>query len=267
VTEQPNVIADLIAEGEDIDRLVADLDEQGWATPTPAPGWTVAHQIAHLAATFRLAALAASNAEAFQGVISRLTPNFSANVDAALAEYLAEPPAVLLSRWRDERANAEKALAALPLDQMVPWLVRPMPAAVLAMAGMMETFAHGQDVADALGVRREYTDRVGHLVGFAVRTWDFGYLARELPVPDEEFRFELTAPSGKVWCFGPEDSAQRITGPAVDFCLLVTRRRHRDDLALTASGEVADGWLDIAQAYRGPAGEGRRPGQFAVASH
>lgn len=261
------MIADLIAEGEDIDRLVADLDEQGWATPTPAPGWTVAHQIAHLAATFRLAALAASNAEAFQGVISRLTPNFSANVDAALAEYLAEPPAVLLSRWRDERANAEKALAALPLDQMVPWLVRPMPAAVLAMAGMMETFAHGQDVADALGVRREYTDRVGHLVGFAVRTWDFGYLARELPVPDEEFRFELTAPSGKVWCFGPEDSAQRITGPAVDFCLLVTRRRHRDDLALTASGEVADGWLDIAQAYRGPAGEGRRPGQFAVASH
>ncbi|MFD6565108.1 TIGR03084 family metal-binding protein [Micromonospora profundi] len=267
MTEQPNVIADLIAEGEDIDRLVADLDEQGWATPTPAPGWTVAHQIAHLAATFRLAALAASNAEAFQSVISRLTPNFSANVDAALAEYLAEPPPVLLSRWRDERVNAEKALAALPLDQMVPWLVRPMPAAVLAMAGMMETFAHGQDVADALGVRREYTDRVGHLVGFAVRTWDFGYLARELPVPDEQFRFELTAPSGKVWCFGPEDSAQRITGPAVDFCLLVTRRRHRDDLALTASGEVADGWLDIAQAYRGPAGEGRRPGQFAVASH
>ncbi|MEU6024720.1 TIGR03084 family metal-binding protein [Micromonospora sp. NPDC047134] len=266
MTEQPNVIADLIAEGEDIDRLVADLGEQGWATPTPAPGWTVAHQVAHLAATFRLAALAASNPEAFQGVISRLTPNFSANVDAALAEFLAEPPPVLLSRWRAERAGAEKALAALPPDQMVPWLVRPLPAAVLAMAGMMETFAHGQDIADALGVRREYTDRVGHLVAFAVRTWDFGYLARELPVPEVEFRFELTAPSGKVWCFGPEDSAQRITGPAVDFCLLVTRRRHRDDLGLTASGEIADGWLDIAQAYRGPAGEGRRPGQFAAAS-
>ncbi|RIV40269.1 TIGR03084 family metal-binding protein [Micromonospora radicis] len=266
MTQQPNVITDLIADGEELDRLVADLDPAAWATSTPAPGWTIAHQIAHLAATFRLAALAASNAEAFQGVLSRLTPNFSANVDAALAEFLAEPPPVLLNRWRAERAGAERALGALAPDQVVPWLVRPLPAAVLAAAGMMETFAHGQDVADALGVRRRYTDRIGHLVAFAVRTWDFGYLARDMAVPEVEFRFALTAPSGQVWAFGPPDAAERISGPAVDFCLLVTRRRHRDDLALTASGEVAEGWLDIAQAYRGPAGEGRRPGQFAAIS-
>ncbi|WP_018219294.1 TIGR03084 family metal-binding protein [Salinispora pacifica] len=266
MTQQANVTADLIAEGEEIDRLVADVDEEHWTTPTPAPGWTVAHQIAHLAATFRLAALAASNATAFKQVISQLSADFSANVEAAMAEFLVEPPPVLLSRWRSERAGAEQALAALPPDRMVPWLVRPLPAAVLAKAGMMETFAHGQDIADAFGVRREYTDRVGHLVDFAVRTWDFGYLSRNLAVPDVQLRFELTAPSGQVWTFGPEDSAQRITGSAVDLCLLVTRRRHRDDLALRASGDVADGWLDLAQAYRGPAGEGRRAGQFAVGS-
>ncbi|MEV6304176.1 TIGR03084 family metal-binding protein [Actinoplanes sp. NPDC051861] len=266
MTQPPNVIADLIAEGAEIDDLVSGLDAEGWATATPAPGWTVAHQIAHLAATFRLAALAASDAAAFQSVASRLSPDFNANVVAAMAGFLAEPPPVLLARWRDERAGAEKALNALPPDQMVPWLVRPLPAVVLAAAGMMETFAHGQDIADGLGVRREYTDRIGHLVGFAVRTWDFGYLARGLEVPDAEFRFELTAPSGTVWAFGPEDSPQRVTGPAADFCLLVTRRRHRDDLALRATGEIADAWLGIAQAYRGPAGEGRRAGQFAPAA-
>jgi uncharacterized protein (TIGR03084 family) len=257
------VIADLIAEGDDLDRLVAGLKPKQWTLKTPAPGWTITHQIAHLAATFRLAALAAGSPDTFAAVASRLSDDFSVNVEVALKEYVSDPPEVLLTRWRAERAAAEKALAALPLDQMVPWLVRPVPAAVLASAGMMEMFGHGQDIADALGVVPERTDRIRHLVAFAVRTWDFGYLARGLDAPDVEFRYELTAPSGERWEFGPPDAPQRITGPALDFCLLVVRRRHRDDLALTATGPDADNWLSIAQAYRGPAGEGRQPGQFA----
>lgn len=263
MTEQPNVVDDLVAEGDEVDRMVASLEPERWAASTPAPGWTVAHQVAHLAATFRLAALAAGRPEAFAAVTARLSPDFEANVQAALAEYLAEPPHRLLARWREERAAAENALRALPGDRLVPWLVRPIPAAVLAAAGMMELFGHGQDIADALGVEREYTDRIGHLVAFAVRTWDFGYIERGLTPPRTEFRFELTAPSGKRWEFGPAGSTQRVTGSAADFCLLVTRRRHRADLDISASGADADQWLDIAQAYRGPAGPGRRPGQFA----
>ena len=111
-------------------------------------------------------------------------------------------------------------------------------------------FAHGQDIADALGVRRQRTDRIMHIAGFAARTWDFGYQARGLPTPDVQFRFDLTAPSDKVWTFGPEEAEQRISGPAVDFCLLATRRRHRDDLAVTALGDDAEAWLDIAQLPR-----------------
>lgn len=256
-------VAALAADGAEVDRLVSDLDPAQWSRPTPAPGWTIGHQIAHLAAVFRLAGMAASDPDGFTALTARLGPDFSANVEAAMAGYLAEPPAVLLERWRAERAGAERALGALPPDQLVPWLVRPLPAAVLACAGMMELFGHGQDVADALGVTRTPTDRLGYLVGFAVRTWDFGYQARGLDTPDVQFRFEITAPSGARWEFGPADSGERICGPAVDFCLLVTRRRHRDDLALTASGSLADEWLTIAQAYRGPAGPGRRPGQFA----
>lgn len=258
-----DVISALSAEGAVVDKLVSGLDADQWRLATPAPGWTVAHQIAHLAATFRMAALAAADPDTFTAMISQLSGDFNANVDRALAEYLADPPPVLLTRWRAERAAAEKALGSVPADQMVPWLVRPLPPAVLAAAGMMELFGHGQDIADALGVQLQRTDRLGILVGFAVRTWDFGYLARGLAVPDTTLRFELTAPSGKVWEFGPPDGDQRVSGPAEDFCLLVTRRRHRADLALTADGAVADHWLDIAQAYRGPAGPGRRPGQFA----
>jgi enediyne biosynthesis protein E11 len=258
-----DVIADLTAEGDEIDSLVAGLEASGWALPTPAPGWTVAHQIAHLAATFRMAGLAASDPATFSAVAARLSDDFDANVDAAMKEFITDPPARLLARWRAVRTAAISALAAVPAGQPVPWLVRPLPAPVLASAGMMELFGHGQDIADALGVRRERTDRIGHLVAFAVRTWDFGYAARGLQPPQAEFRFELTAPSGTLWTFGPADSGQRISGPAEDFCLLTVRRRHRDDLALAATGELAEHWLDIAQAYRGPAGPGRAPGQFA----
>jgi len=258
-----DVITALTADGEDVDRLVKDLDAAQWALPTPAPGWTVAHQVAHLAATFRMAGLAASDPAAFGAMAAKLSPDFAANVDYALSAFVNDPPEVLLSRWRAERDAAFKALAAVPADQVVPWLVRPLPPAILACAGMMELFGHGQDIADALGAQRTHTDRLHYLVAFAVRTWDFGYLARELPTPDVEFRFEITGPSGAVWEFGPADAANRVTGPAVDFCLLVTRRRHHSDLAVTATGPEATAWLEIAQAYRGPAGEGREPGQFA----
>jgi len=265
VPELRDVISDLRADGEDLDRLLDGLDESDWALPTPATGWTVKHQIAHLAATFKMAGTAAAHPDVFRTMTASLGEDFDANVRAALSPFLAAAPATLLGIWRAELAAAADALAAVPAGDVVPWLVRPLPPAVLASAGMMELFGHGQDVADALGRQRERTDRLRHLVGFAVRTWDFGYLARGLTAPDTEFRFEITGPSGDMWAFGPPDAPQKVSGPAADFCLLVTRRRHRDDLALVATGAEADAWLDIAQAYRGPAGEGRRPGQFAAA--
>jgi uncharacterized protein (TIGR03083 family) len=45
------VLADLAAEGDRLDALVADLSDEGWRTPTPAAGWDVATQVAHLAWT------------------------------------------------------------------------------------------------------------------------------------------------------------------------------------------------------------------------
>jgi uncharacterized protein (TIGR03084 family) len=263
MAEYMTIISDLIAEGRQVDQLVADLTVPQWQLPTPAPGWTVAHQIAHLSSIFALAGMAASDPDAFRGLNQRLGSDFDVNVAGALAQYMDGSPDVLLQRWHTERGAAERALAAAPPGELLPWLVRPVPPAVLAAAGMMELFGHGQDIADAIGVRVERTDRIRHLAEFAVRVWDFGYLARGLTPPGDAFRYELTAPSGAVWEFGPRDAVQRITGPAVDFCLLVTRRRHRDDLALQTSGREAGYWLDIAQAYRGSPGAGRQPGQFA----
>ena len=62
-----------------------------------------------------------------------------------------------------------------------------------------------------------------------------------------------------MWTWGPADAADRVSGTALDFCLLVTQRRHRDDLALAVDGEAAQHWMAIAQAFAGPPGPGRRP--------
>ena len=73
-------------------------------------------------------------------------------------------------------------------------------------------------------------------------------------------RVELAAPAGDTWVFGPDDATEVVRGSAVDFCLVVTQRRHRDDTDLVAEGDVADQWLSIAQAFAGPPGAGRQPG-------
>lgn len=263
MTGQPDVFNHLAAETEMLDRMVADLGPDDLAWPTPAEGWTIAHQIGHLAFIFRLAGAAASDPAMFAAMTAGAAEDFDGAVNAALQEYLAEPAEALISRWRVETTDGMKALAAVPPDQLVPWLVRPLPPSVLACAGMMELVGHGQDIADALGERREVTDRIKWVVGFAVQVWDFGYLARGETPPDIAFGFDLTSPSGELWEFGPADAEQRITGPAADLCMLVTRRRHRDDLSLVATGPAADHWLDIAQAYRGSPGTGRAAGQFS----
>ena len=101
------------------------------------------------------------------------------------------------------------------------------------------------------------TDRVRNVVHLGVRTRNFSFATHGLEAPMDQFRVELVAPSGETWTYGPEDAAQRVTGSAYDFALLVTQRRNRADLDVTAVGEDADRWLDIAQAFAGPPGEGR----------
>ena len=155
------------------------------------------------------------------------------------------------------------ALVSVPAGQKLPWFGPPMGAATMATARLMETWAHGQDIADTLGVRREPTARLRNIAHLGVRTRDFAFIQRGLQPPPAEFRIELVAPDGDLWTWGPSDAAERVTGRALDFCLLAAQRRHRDDLAVEAVGEQADAWLDIAQVFAGPSGPGRSKGQFA----
>ncbi|GEB57661.1 TIGR03084 family metal-binding protein [Streptomyces gardneri] len=251
------VLDDLREESEELDLLVAELGEEQWGAATPAPGWTVAHQIAHLAWTDRAALLAATDPEAFAAETAKALAAPDRFVDEGAEEGAKLPPAELLAAWRAGRERLQEALRAVPPGARFPWYGPPMSAPAMATARLMETWAHGQDVADALGAVRTPTARLRHVAWIGVRARDYAFLVRGIPAPAEPFRVELAGVDGEMWAYGPEGAAQTVTGPALDFCLLVTQRVHRDDTALLAHGPDAERWLTIAQAFAGPAGPGR----------
>jgi uncharacterized protein (TIGR03084 family) len=255
-----DLLADLADESASLDRLVADRPGVDWARPTPAEGWTVGHQIAHLLWTDEIALLAATEPAAFTAALAGAARDPVGFIDRAAAENLA-PPVELLARWRAGRAALTAALSTVPPDTRLPWLGTTMSPAGMATGRLMETWAHGRDVADALGVPHPATARLRHVAFLGVRTLGHSFTTHGRTPPARPVRVELEAPDGDRWLYGPADAADRVVGPALDFCLLVTQRRHRADLALVATGPVADEWLDVAQAFAGPPGPGRPPGR------
>ncbi|MFC3985459.1 maleylpyruvate isomerase family mycothiol-dependent enzyme [Streptosporangium jomthongense] len=241
-----DVTDDLRAEAEELDRTVVDLDADGWATPTAVPGWTVGHQIAHLAALYRLIGLAASDPVAFTALTTQPRFDLEARLRASLSGYLLEPPGALFPRWHTERENTAAVLAALPPDRTVPWLGGPLEASALAGAAMTELFRHDQDIADALGLSRKRTDRVRHAIEFGLLPDSARYRPTGWTPPGPGLHVFLTAPSGALWDHGPTESRQKIVGAAEDFCLLVTGHGAQA-VDLLASGPEARRWLADAQ--------------------
>lgn len=249
------IVTDLQAESDSLDDLVAGLDD--WRIATPAPGWTVAHQIAHLWWTDRVSLLAVTDEPAFAAVLAEAATNPTGFVDDGAEQLATTPPAEMLAGWRHTRSLLHDELRRVADGRKLPWFGPPMSAASMATARLMETWAHGLDVADALGVTRPPTARLRSIAHIGVRTRDFAFTVHRLPVPTEPFLVELAAPDGSTWSWGPADAAQRVTGSAEDFCMLVTQRRPRAELDVVAVGDDAATWLTIAQAFAGPPGAGR----------
>jgi uncharacterized protein (TIGR03084 family) len=259
VTVQRTAFDDLADESAELDAIVAELPAGEWAKDTPAAGWTIAHQIAHLAWTDRMTLLSAAGEAEFAPIRAMALQRPTQFVDTAAAEDVSTPPAELLDRWRDGRHAVETALRQVPKGHRLPWFGPPMSALSMATARLMETWAHGQDIRDTLGLPPAATDRLRNVAHLAYRTREFSFQVRGKQPPAADIFLELTAPSGATWQWGDPDCGQRVIGPALDFCLLATQRRHRSDTRVSAAGADADEWLSVVQAFAGPPGAGREP--------
>lgn len=254
------VRAELLDEQQALDTIVAGLSPAQWDAPTPSPRWAVTHQIAHLAYFDRAAAIAIADPDAFGPMVGELWGMAGQGEEAVdaytLDAYLPLGSDELLASWRADRAALADAATLLGDDTRVAWYGPSMGAKSFLTARLMEVWAHGQDVVDAVGADRPATDRLRHVarLGFITRGWS--YANRGLEVPAGEVRVELTAPSGATWTFGSDGADASIMGPAEDFCLVTTQRRHVDDTRLQVSGEAAREWMTHAQAFAGPATDG-----------
>lgn len=267
------LLKDLTDEGDELASTVEWLSEKQLSTPTPAQGWDIRRTIGHLKWTDETAVMAVSDPDGFTGwldeKLAEATPELMDTfVDDAAALASKGDPDFLLSRWSSARMNLNKAMASRAPSDRVPWFGPSMSVMSMATARMMETWAHGQDIRDALEIAPRSTPRLRHIAFLGVRTRDYAYSVHGLEPPTESFRVELvlTGPDmssvddGKTLVFGPEDAREKVTGTVLDFCLLVTKRRHLADLSLEVVGAQAEQWLSIAQAFAGPPGPGRAPG-------
>ena len=258
MTDLSTIAADLIAEQDSLDRVVADLPEQEWRRATASPGWTVADQIGHLTYFDGTAVLAIEDPDGFASSIEQLMAAGDGVEDMTLSRDL--PPAELLAKWRGNRARLASAAASLQEGQRVPWYGPSMGAKSFLTARLMECWAHGTDIVDAVAGDRPPTDRLRHVaqIGFITRGWT--YANRGEDVPEGDVRVVLSAPSGETWTFGPDTASASVTGSAEQFCQVVTQRRNLLDTDLVVVGDIASDWLAKAQAYAGPPTDGPPPG-------
>jgi uncharacterized protein (TIGR03084 family) len=244
------LLADLRAESEDLDAIVASGGPDAPATPTPAVGWSVGDTIGHLWYFDRAARQAVEDPDSFARHLEVVVADPAAFMAGHLAEIrrLGES---LLPAWREERRLLITAVEGSDPQARIPWYGPAMSPMSFGTARLMETWAHGQDIVDALGAHRTPTDRLRHIAHLGVRTRGFSYAVKGRRAPTTEVFVSLVAPSGAEWTWGDQTATDRIEGPALDFCLLVTQRRLAADLDLAVTGEAATEWMSIAQAFAG----------------
>jgi uncharacterized protein (TIGR03084 family) len=253
---------DLVDEHASLEELVRDLSEDQWDTPTASPGWTVRDQVSHIWFFDQRALLALTDPEGFAADAAALMAG--GGTDASVEPGRAVSGAEMLDRWRADRAELLRHARSVDPSTRVPWYGPAMAARSFVTARLMETWAHGQDVADALAVDRRPTERLRHVAHIGVRARPFSYATRGMNMPDADVHVALSAPDGATHTWGAPDADNTVRGPLLDFCLVVTQRRHVADTALEMTGDAAAEWISIAQAFAGPPGAGRQPGQFVT---
>jgi uncharacterized protein (TIGR03084 family) len=266
VSDLDAVRADLTAERRAVDALLAGLDDASWRVATPSPGWVVGDQVGHLAYFDHAATTAISDPDGFATHLSALVAGASAvGVDEfTLGAYRVMNSADLLSTWRAHGAALDAAAATLVDGQRVAWYGPTMSANSFVAARLMETWAHGTDVAEAVGASYDPTPRLRHVarLGFLTRRWSYAVRAEEPPLGS--VRIDLTGPDGARWIWGDLDATDTVLGSAHDFCLVVTQRRHLDDTGLV-TGDLGRHWLERAQVFAGTPSDGPPPGGRRVA--
>lgn len=259
------LLEEVRAEYDALSALLQGLEPARWQEVTPFFSWTVSDQVMHLLQVDEFGLVALQDEERFAETVKQVRASQARGVE--LSQMMRESfgqfsPEALLEKWTETYNTLLAQFEASAEGRKIPWFGPPMRVESFAAARQMEVWAHGQDVYDTLGVFREYRESIRNICDLGVRTQGWSFRNRGLDKPEPP-RVELTSPGGELWSWNDE-ATEFIVGPAEDFALVVTQRRHVADTALRVDGEAAQRWMEIAQCFAGAPQEGPAPGERLV---
>ncbi len=255
---------DLMAEADALRAFLETLGEEDWKRPTGFMGWTPWDVVAHLHYFDRVSLLALEDEDAFVEKRAELVRKLGAgqgNREIAREEFGDLDAKDLLGRWHETCHEMARLLGESDPKRRLPWFGPDMGVRMFTTARYMETWAHGQEIYDLLGVRRRYDDRIKNIAAIGMRTFGWTFVNRGLEVPGPPPYVRLEAPSGAVWEWNEPSEEERITGSAVDFCHVVTQGRNVADTRLEVVGDIANRWMSIAQCFAGGPADPPKPGE------
>jgi uncharacterized protein (TIGR03084 family) len=251
-----DILSALAEQVEELDDLVAGLDENGFALPSRCPGWSISDVLLHMAQTNEMAVASAerrftAEAAAFRKRGGTAPPG--ATVDdlagMAVAADRGRPGKEVYHRWRASSAAQAAALGACEAGTRLPWVAGDLAAITLTTTRLAETWIHTGDVAAGLGRELTPAARLRPIARLAWRTLPYAF-ARAGKTLSGPVALRLTAPDGTTWEFEPDEpAATMVSGPALDFCLVAARRISPSETALTATGPDGADVLDLVRTF------------------
>lgn len=249
-------IADLRAEADEFDRLLARLKDDDWRRVTLFKGWTIDDIVQHLHTGDQMGLASATGEAAFSALFGEIQARRAtglSRLEETRQRLAGLAGAALRERWRATLRELCDVLAAKPADARLKWAGPDMGVRMFTTARQMEIWSHAQAIYDAMGVERPAPSaRLRNIAEIGVRTFGWTYRVRGLPVPPTLPRVRLDGPNGEVWEWNAECVTDSVSGDAVAFCTVVTQTRNIADTALVVEGDVAKHWMSIAQCFAGP---------------
>ena len=254
---------DFRAECDALAEVLEPLRDEQYETATLFKQWTLHDVVAHLHISNWAADVSIHQPEDFDSFKETQAESRARGLSPReLTDewFEGERDRAVYLRWRDYYPEMCDRLDGVNPKGRVQWVGPSMSVRSSITARQMETWAHGQEVFDVLGLERGEQDRIKNIVFLGLNTFGWTYAVRELSVPDVVPHLRLTAPSGEIWEWNETETINRIEGSAVEFCQVVTQVRNIADTRLHVVGAVAIEWMSMAQCFAGAAQSPPAPG-------
>lgn len=239
-------------ESEALAVILEPLNDTEFDMPTLFKGWTIDDVIGHLH-MFNVAALDTLHSDtAFATFFTPIAKSMAAGKTMVQTQYPwleGLRGRALFEQWRTTAGKVADAYSEADPKRRLKWAGPDMSALSCITARQMETWAHGQEVFDALGQERVEQDRIRNIAHLGVSTYGWTFINRGLTVPEP---VRLIGPSGVVWDWNDAQDENAVHGDAIDFARVVTQVRNVADTSLKTAGQAAADWMAMAQCFAGP---------------